>query len=72
MIPSIDYIRILPELVLSITGIMIMLADPVLPGTNKRALGTIALGGILAGLMATAYPALWERLNARSRAGAWS
>jgi NADH-quinone oxidoreductase subunit N len=53
MIPTIDYIRILPELVLTVTGIMIMLADPVLPGSNKRALGTIALGGLLAGLMAT-------------------
>ncbi len=53
MIPTIDYIRILPELVLSVTGIMIMLADPVLPGSNKKALGTIALGGLLAGLMAT-------------------
>jgi NADH-quinone oxidoreductase subunit N len=52
MIPTIDYIRILPELVLTITGIMIMLADPVLAGNNKKALGTIALGGVLAGLMA--------------------
>ena len=52
MIPTIDYIRILPELVLSVTGIMIMLADPVLPAGNKKALGTIAVGGLLAGLMA--------------------
>lgn len=57
MIPTIDYIRILPELVLTITGIMIMLADPVLPGSNKKALGTIALGGLLAGLAATCIQA---------------
>jgi NADH-quinone oxidoreductase subunit N len=57
MIPSIDYIRILPELVLTLTGIMIMLADPVLPGSNKKALGTIALGGLLAALAATCIQA---------------
>ena len=58
MIPTIDYIRILPELVVSICGIMIMLADPVLPPSgNKKILGFIALAGVLAGLMATAIQA---------------
>jgi NADH-quinone oxidoreductase subunit N len=58
MIPTIDYIRILPELVLSVTGIMIMLADPVLsPKGNRRVLGLIALAGVVAGLMATVIQA---------------
>ena len=54
MIPTVDYIRILPELVLSVCGIMIMVADPVLPREgNKKILGFIALAGVIAGLMAT-------------------
>ncbi|HEX8891885.1 MAG TPA: NADH-quinone oxidoreductase subunit N, partial [Terriglobales bacterium] len=58
MIPTIDYIRILPELVVSVCGMMIMLADPVLPPSgNKKILGFIALAGVLAGLMATAIQA---------------
>ena len=58
MIPTIDYIRILPELVLSVTGIMIMLADPVLsPKGNRKILGLIALAGVVAGLMATVIQA---------------
>ena len=58
MIPTVDYIRILPELVLSVTGIMIMLADPVLsPEGNKKILGFIALAGVVAGLMATVIQA---------------
>jgi NADH-quinone oxidoreductase subunit N len=58
MIPTVDYIRILPELVLSVTGIMIMLADPVLPAEgNRKILGFIALAGVVAGLMAVAIQA---------------
>jgi len=52
MIPTVDYLRILPELVLCVTGMAIMLADPVIAAGNKKVLGTIALGGLLAGLMA--------------------
>jgi NADH-quinone oxidoreductase subunit N len=54
MIPTVDYLRILPELVLSIFGILIMLVDPVLPPKEgKKTLGWIALAGVLAGLAAT-------------------
>jgi NADH-quinone oxidoreductase subunit N len=58
MIPTVDYIRILPELVLSIFGILAMMADPVLPphSANRR-IGVFALFGVLAGLIATAYQA---------------
>ena len=31
MIPTVDYIRILPELMLCIFGILVMLVDPVMP-----------------------------------------
>jgi NADH-quinone oxidoreductase subunit N len=58
MIPTVDYIRILPELVVSVLAIMIMLADPVLPPEgNKKILGYIALAGVVAGLMATVIQA---------------
>jgi NADH-quinone oxidoreductase subunit N len=56
MIPTVDYIRILPELVLSIFGILAMVMDPLIPTENsKKPLGYIALVGVLAGLAATAY-----------------
>ncbi len=56
MIPPVDYIRILPELVLSIFGIVIMLVDPLIPEQgSKKPLGLIAIIGTLAGLAATAY-----------------
>jgi len=56
MIPAVDYIRILPELVVSIFGIICMLVDPLLPEQSpKKSLGIISLVGLLAGLAATAY-----------------
>lgn len=56
MIPTVDYIRILPELVLSFFGILVMLVDPVIPQQDsKKPLGIIALVGALAALAATAY-----------------
>ena len=56
MIPSVDYIRILPELVVSAFGILVMLVDPLLPEqSSKKPLGVIAIVGALAGLVATAY-----------------
>lgn len=56
MIPTVDYIRILPELVLAIFGILVMLVDPVIPThDSKKPLGLIALIGILAALAATVY-----------------
>src|SRR5215472_13480111 len=58
MIPTVDYIRILPQLVLSIFGMIAMMFDPVIPShDSKRPLGIIALVGVLASLAATAYQA---------------
>jgi NADH-quinone oxidoreductase subunit N len=56
MIPSVDYIRILPEVVLSVFGIIVMMADPLIPEQgSKKPLGVIAVIGVLFGLAVTAY-----------------
>jgi len=53
-----DYIRVLPEIMLSIFGMAIMLVDPLLQERRRPAtLGTIALLGSLAALAATWYQA---------------
>jgi NADH-quinone oxidoreductase subunit N len=58
MIPTVYYIRILPELVVSIFGIIAIMIDPIIPShDSKKPLGIIALVGVLAGLAATAYQA---------------
>ena len=52
-----DYLRILPELVLSIFGMIIMVLDPVVDQRrNQKALGTLALIGSLAAIAST----LWQ------------
>jgi NADH-quinone oxidoreductase subunit N len=49
--PGADYMRILPELVLSIFGMLVMVVDPLLDEENShQALGTIALVGTLGAL----------------------
>jgi NADH-quinone oxidoreductase subunit N len=49
--PLEDYLRILPELVLSIFGMIVMFVDPLLdPQRNQKPLGSIALIGALAAL----------------------
>src|SRR6202163_2462911 len=53
-----DYMRILPELVLSIFGMLIMVVDPLLDEDNShQTLGTIALIGTLAALVSTFWMA---------------
>lgn len=55
---SVEYIRILPEIVLSIFGMIIMLLDPVMDERrSQRTLGLIALAGTIAALAATVYQA---------------
>jgi len=49
--PSVDYIRILPELVLSIFGMLIMVLDPLIDEFKAaKTLGIVALVGALASL----------------------
>ena len=53
---SVDYIRILPELVLSAFCIVVMLLDPIVDEkTSQKLLGLIALAGTLFGIAATWY-----------------
>ena len=53
--PSIDYLRILPEIVLSVFGMVIMVLDPLMDdeGQSRKTLGSIALAGAVAGMWAT-------------------
>ena len=52
--PGIDYLRILPEIVLSIFGMVIMVLDPLMDEKQSRkTLGAIALLGAVAGVWAT-------------------
>src|SRR5438874_3519262 len=53
-IPATDYLRILPELVLTIFGVIVMMADPLLPRrASRKPLGIVALvGAILSSLVA--------------------
>lgn len=55
-IPSVDYIRILPEIVLTIFGTIVMMADPLLDDHNDRkSLGIFSAVGVLAAIAATVY-----------------
>src|ERR1700732_4181652 len=55
---GVDYIRLLPELVLSAFGIVVMLLDPLVDEeTSQKKLGLIALVGTFAGLGSTWYMA---------------
>jgi NADH-quinone oxidoreductase subunit N len=55
---SADYVRILPEIVLSIFGMIVMLLEPLLDEkAGRKILGLIALVGTLAGVGATWFMA---------------
>ncbi len=58
-----DYIRILPEIVLSVFGMIIMLLDPVMDDrSSQKTLGGVALVGALAALASTIYQAQFPGL----------
>src|ERR1051326_5657540 len=59
-IQTVDYIRILPELVLTGFGIIVMMADPLLkPGASRKGLGLISLVGTGAAIAATFCQIAW-------------
>jgi NADH-quinone oxidoreductase subunit N len=59
-IHTVDYMRILPELVLVVFGIIVMMADPLLkPGASRKGLGLISLVGTLAAIAATFGQIAW-------------
>jgi NADH-quinone oxidoreductase subunit N len=61
---SADYVRILPEIVLSVFGIIVMMLEPLIDGKkNPKILGSIALLGSLAALGATWFMAQFPGLG---------
>jgi NADH-quinone oxidoreductase subunit N len=55
---GVDYVRILPELVLSAFGIIVMVLDPLVDEEkSQKTLGLIAFGGTVVALLATWYMA---------------
>src|ERR1051325_1391705 len=59
-IHTVDYIRILPELVLTAFGIIVMMADRLLkPGASRKGLGLISLVGTGAAIAATFCQLAW-------------
>ncbi len=58
MIPAVDYIRLLPELVLIIFGMAVMLLEPLMdPHSDRRPLGVLAFVGTLLAIGATIFQA---------------
>jgi NADH-quinone oxidoreductase subunit N len=48
--------RILPELILTLTGVLLMLIEPVMPaGMNRKLMGYLALLGVVAALIASVW-----------------
>jgi NADH-quinone oxidoreductase subunit N len=59
-----DYVRILPEIVLSVFGMIVMVLDPLMDERrSQRTLGIIALVGSLAALAATLFQAQYPGLG---------
>src|SRR5215510_14292253 len=53
---ELNYVQILPEVILSIFGTILMLVHPLLPaGNNRRSLGWVAFIGTLAAIAASIY-----------------
>ena len=56
MIPTTDYIRLLPELILIVFGLLVMLIEPTLGEHNDRkGLGVLALAGTVLSILASLY-----------------
>jgi NADH-quinone oxidoreductase subunit N len=71
-IQTVDYIRILPELVLVAFGIAVMMIDPLLkPGASRKGLGLLSLVGTLAAIAATFCQIAWMARDASFRDPGW-
>src|SRR6185312_12720187 len=71
-IQTVDYIRILPELVLTAFGIAVMIIDPLLkPNTSRKGLGLLSLAGTLAAIAATFCQIAWMARDASFRDPGW-
>lgn len=72
LVSTADYIRILPELVLSASGIAVMMIDPLLkPGDSRKGLGLLSLGGTLAAIAATFCQMAWLARDPSFAAPGW-
>jgi NADH-quinone oxidoreductase subunit N len=61
---AVDYVRILPEIVLAIFGMLVMVLDPLMDERrSQRTLGAIALVGSLAALAATLFQSQYPGLG---------
>jgi NADH-quinone oxidoreductase subunit N len=61
MIPNVDYIRILPELVLCVVGVAIMMLDPLMgEHSSRKPLGWLGAIGTVAALAATWYQSSYQ------------
>ncbi len=70
---GVEYIRILPEIVLTVFGMIIMLLDPVMDEQrSQKTLGTIALFGAITAIAATVFqaqypgPGFWGMIHVDS------
>jgi NADH-quinone oxidoreductase subunit N len=71
-IQTVDYIRILPELVLAAFGIIVMMADPLLkPGASRKGLGLISLVGTGSAIAATFCQLAWMQRDPGFAAPGW-
>jgi len=71
-IQTVDYIRILPELVLVAFGIAVMMIDPLLkPGASRKSLGLLSLAGTLGAIAATFCQIGWMARDASFRDPGW-
>jgi len=72
IVPTADYIRILPELVLTAFGIAVMLIDPLLkPGSSRKGLAWLSLAGALGAIAAAYYQAAWLARDPQFGAPGW-
>src|SRR5262249_14786351 len=71
-IHTVDYIRILPELVLGVFGIIVMMADPLLePGNSRKSLGLISLAGAAGAIAATFCQIAWMHRDPTFSSPGW-
>ena len=71
-IHTVDYIRILPELVLTAFGIIVMMADPLLkPGASRKGLGLISLAGTGFAIAATFCQIAWMHRDSTFSQPGW-
>ncbi|HEY6306725.1 MAG TPA: NADH-quinone oxidoreductase subunit N [Candidatus Angelobacter sp.] len=75
MIPTItaaDYIRILPELVLTAFGIVVMMVDPLLkPSDKRKGLGLLSLAGTIVAIAAAFCQMAWLARDRSFSAPGW-